>query len=35
MTPPYERQVLGLTVYYSGWWEKQFDMQNRLPGQPV
>ena len=19
MTPPYERQVLGLTVYYDGW----------------
>ncbi len=29
MTPPYERQILGLTAYYSGVFDEQ-KMQNRF-----
>ena len=32
MTPPYERQVLGLTAYYSGWCEERDKFQFYRPG---
>ena len=32
MTSPYERQVLGLTSYYSGWCNKQQRRIKKHPG---